>query len=59
MTIALRRNYVVQALQTDESLPFEMESLVELVKADFASWTRHGRWILRQRKIQQSVMSTL
>ncbi|KAF9224733.1 ribonuclease H-like protein [Gyrodon lividus] len=38
-------SYVVGALQADARLPFDMEKLKELVRAEASSWQRHRQWI--------------
>lgn len=43
--ICLLSSYVVNALQLNTELPFEMERLQELVKMDFGSRKRHKEWI--------------
>ena len=44
------RSYVVEALKTDRSLPYSINSLKALARAERGSWLRHGEWILRQER---------
>jgi hypothetical protein len=39
-------SYVIGALKSDPSLPFEMERLKALVQMEAGSWRRHQGWIL-------------
>jgi hypothetical protein len=39
-------SYVVSALKSDRSLPFEMDRLKALVQMEAGSWRRHCEWIL-------------
>ena len=38
-------SYVVNALQNDRQLPFDMKRLKELVQVEASSWRRHRVWI--------------
>jgi hypothetical protein len=38
-------SYVIQALQMDKGLPFDMKGLKELVQMELGSWQRHRGWI--------------
>ncbi|KAG1861142.1 hypothetical protein DFJ58DRAFT_777819 [Suillus subalutaceus] len=39
-------SYVVGAIQADTSLPFDMSKLLELVKMEAGSWSRHRAWLM-------------
>lgn len=39
-------SYVVGAIQADTSLPFNMSKLLELVKMEAGSWSRHREWLM-------------
>ncbi|KAG1763785.1 hypothetical protein EDD22DRAFT_885926 [Suillus occidentalis] len=39
-------SYVVGAIQADRSLPFDMSKLLELVKMEAGSWSRHREWLM-------------
>ncbi|KAG2057951.1 ribonuclease H-like protein [Suillus hirtellus] len=39
-------SYVVGAIQADTSLPFNMSKLLELVKMEAGSWSRHRAWLM-------------
>lgn len=39
------RSYIVKAVQTDGTLPFNLPKLKELVQQEIGSWSRHGWWI--------------
>lgn len=39
-------SYVVGAIQADTSLPFDMSKLLELVKMEAGSWSRHREWLM-------------
>ncbi|KAG2159454.1 uncharacterized protein EDB93DRAFT_1115831 [Suillus bovinus] len=39
-------SYVVGAIQADTSLPFDMNKLLELVKMEAGSWSRHRAWLM-------------
>ncbi|KAG2347036.1 ribonuclease H-like protein [Suillus weaverae] len=39
-------SYVVGAIQADASLPFDMSKLLELVKMEAGSWSRHREWLM-------------
>ncbi|KIK44728.1 hypothetical protein CY34DRAFT_39080, partial [Suillus luteus UH-Slu-Lm8-n1] len=38
-------SYVVGAIRADTSLPFDMSKLLELVKMEAGSWSRHREWL--------------
>jgi hypothetical protein len=46
----LNRSYVVGAIQADTSLPFDMSKLLELVKMEAGSWSRHRAWLIDAEK---------
>jgi len=37
---------VIQALQADSTLPFDLEKLKDLIHQELGSWSRHGKWIM-------------
>ena len=39
------RSYIIKALQTDDTLAFDLPDLKELVQQEIGSWSRHGWWI--------------
>ena len=39
------RSYSIKALQTDDTLTFDLPELKELVQQEIGSWSRHGWWI--------------
>jgi hypothetical protein len=39
-------SYVIKALESDRSLPFDMDRLKALVQMEAGSWQRHRDWIL-------------
>ncbi|KAG2133162.1 hypothetical protein BD769DRAFT_1572944 [Suillus cothurnatus] len=43
-------SYVVGAIQADTSLPFDMSKLLELVKMEAGSWSRHRTWLMDAEK---------
>lgn len=50
--LSLNRMYVMRVLQTAPHLPFDVERLKELVRADVSgeSWERYGGWIERRER---------
>jgi hypothetical protein len=42
----LLSSYIIGALQSDPSLPFDMDRLKALVQMEAGSWRRHRDWIL-------------
>lgn len=46
LNCSLNRSYVVGAIQADTSLPFNMSKLLELVKMEAGSWSRHRAWLM-------------
>lgn len=43
-------SYVVGAIQADTSLPFDTSKLLELVKMEAGSWSRHRAWFMDAEK---------
>ena len=41
--------YIVGALRQDRSLPYDIDSLVELVHMSSSCWAVHGQWVLQQK----------